>query len=261
LGEPFRALFVKTSGVDLAECEPEDHAGLELEPLLALRALSELPDEAMVDELMRRRLSAGSGQPSIEALVHAFLPAPFVDHTHADAILALTDQAGGEALVRQALGADLLVIPYVAPGFPLARGGGGVDASGARAMVWMHHGLTWGAPLASSTRPPSRSSRGRALPRAGERLSETPSRCPPGAGIDAGAGEASGPARATVPTGRAVRSEKRYARRRLSCAGSSPAHGDRTGLATRSSPLSSRQSPCSAHRAREKIALSAPRQR
>ena len=148
LGRTFRALFVKASGVNLGTCEPGAHTGLELDPLLALRALEELPDEAMVEELMRRRLRADGGQPSLEALVHAFLPAPFVDHTHADAILALTNQEGGEALVRSALGEDVLVIPYVEPGFRLARAAAGaLDARpSARAMVWGHHGLvTWGA--------------------------------------------------------------------------------------------------------------------
>lgn len=148
VGERVRALYVKASGVNLATCEPGGHTGLALDPLLALRALGTLEDEAMVDELMRHRLRADGGQPSLEALVHAFLPARFVDHTHADAILALTNQEGGQALVRRALGEDVIVIPYVEPGFRLARAAAEAleTAPGARAMVWMHHGLvTWGA--------------------------------------------------------------------------------------------------------------------
>ena len=148
VGEPFRALFVKASGVNLATCEPGGHTGLELDPLLELRALDGLPDEAMVDELMRRRMHADGGQPSLEALVHAFLPPPVVDHTHADAVLALTNQKGGADFVREALGEDVIVIPYVEPGFRLARAAAAAleVRPGARAMVWMHHGLvTWGA--------------------------------------------------------------------------------------------------------------------
>src|SRR6185503_13815834 len=121
LGASFGAIFVKASGANLATCEPADLTGLELDPLRDLRALPELSDEAMVDELLRRRLRADGAQPSLEALVHVFLPATFVDHTHADAILALTNQAGGARLVREALGEEVIVIPYVEPGFLLAR--------------------------------------------------------------------------------------------------------------------------------------------
>src|SRR4030065_2251445 len=87
LGEPRPAFFVKASGHDLANIEPDGHVGLDLEYLVRLRTLPELPDATMVNELQTNRLDAEGARPSIEALMHAFLPAKYVDHTHADAIL------------------------------------------------------------------------------------------------------------------------------------------------------------------------------
>jgi rhamnose utilization protein RhaD (predicted bifunctional aldolase and dehydrogenase)/NAD(P)-dependent dehydrogenase (short-subunit alcohol dehydrogenase family) len=141
------ALFVKASGVDMATIEPEDHPGLDLGYLRRLRNLPELTDEAMVDQLRTHLLRSDSRTPSIEALVHAFLPGIYIDHTHADAILALTNREGGEQVVREALGDDVIVLPYVTPGFKLALASLAAVKAHPRAwgMVWAHHGLvTWG---------------------------------------------------------------------------------------------------------------------
>ena len=108
----------------MAALEPEGQPGLDLSYLRRLRALPALSDGAMVDQLRTHLLRADSPTPSIEALVHAFLPATFIDHTHADAILLLTNREGGEAAVAEALGPDVIVIPYVTPGFKLALDGG-----------------------------------------------------------------------------------------------------------------------------------------
>ncbi len=146
-GETLRAVYVKESGKDLAGVEPHDHVGLDLAYLERLRKLEDLADDAMADELLLHRLVARSGQPSIEALLHAFLPVRFIDHTHADAILALTNQPNGERLVREALGDGVIVLPYVRPGFRLARAAADAydDAPGSAGMVLMKHGLvTWG---------------------------------------------------------------------------------------------------------------------
>ncbi|TMA38370.1 MAG: hypothetical protein E6J79_06950 [Deltaproteobacteria bacterium] len=147
LGEAIAALYVKASGHDLATLEPEGLPGLDLGYLRKLRALEALDDEAMAGELRTHLFDARSATPSLETLVHAFLPEKFVDHTHADAILALSNQIGGERLVREALGDDVAVLGYVRPGFQLARAV--ADAyeanAGCRGMVWMRHGLmTWG---------------------------------------------------------------------------------------------------------------------
>lgn len=147
LGNERPVIFVKASGVDMATIEPEDHPGLDLEYLRRLRALQALDDEVMVDQLRTHLLRADSRTPSIEALVHAFLPGVYVDHTHADAILTLTNREGGEEAVREALGDEVIVLPYVTPGFKLALAASAALRARPRAwgMVWSHHGLvTWG---------------------------------------------------------------------------------------------------------------------
>jgi rhamnose utilization protein RhaD (predicted bifunctional aldolase and dehydrogenase) len=105
------ALFVKASGFDMATIDPAGHPALDLGQLLRLRRLEALDDAAMVNEVRRALYDAQSPTPSIEALVHAFLPALFIDHTHADAILVLTNQRDGLAFVRDALGASAAVLP------------------------------------------------------------------------------------------------------------------------------------------------------
>jgi rhamnose utilization protein RhaD (predicted bifunctional aldolase and dehydrogenase) len=147
LGELLPAIFVKASGADMATIEPDAHPGLDLEYLRRLRVLCELDDGAMVDQLRTHGIRADGPTPSIEALVHAFLPATFIDHTHADAILALTNRPDGRVLVREALGDDVIVLPYITPGFKLALAAASVLEAqpAARGMVWAHHGLvTWG---------------------------------------------------------------------------------------------------------------------
>jgi rhamnose utilization protein RhaD (predicted bifunctional aldolase and dehydrogenase)/NAD(P)-dependent dehydrogenase (short-subunit alcohol dehydrogenase family) len=147
LGEQVPALYVKASGHDLATIEPEGLPGLDLGYLRRLRALPRLDDEAMANELRTHLFDARSATPSVETLVHAFLPARYVDHTHADAVLALTNQTGGERVVREALGDQVVVLGYVRPGFQLARAVADAYEAhpNARGMVWMRHGLvTWG---------------------------------------------------------------------------------------------------------------------
>jgi rhamnose utilization protein RhaD (predicted bifunctional aldolase and dehydrogenase)/NAD(P)-dependent dehydrogenase (short-subunit alcohol dehydrogenase family) len=80
-----------------------------------------MDDEEIENQLAIHRLSARSPDPSVEALVHAFLPHTYIDHTHADSILVLTHQKGGQDLVREVLGPKAAVIPYAMPGFPLAK--------------------------------------------------------------------------------------------------------------------------------------------
>jgi len=146
-GEPVPAIYVKASGWDLAGIRPEGYAPLDLEYLRRLRTLESLPDDRMVNEFRTHLQDCHAPNPSIETLAHAFLPVKFVDHTHADAILALTNQVGGAERVREALGEGIIVLPYVRPGFDLAKEA--IKALEAepetRGMVWMQHGLvTWG---------------------------------------------------------------------------------------------------------------------
>jgi rhamnose utilization protein RhaD (predicted bifunctional aldolase and dehydrogenase) len=147
LGEQIPALYVKASGHDLATIEPEGLPGLDLGYLRKLRALPRLDDEAMANELRTHLFDARSATPSVETLVHAFLPPRYVDHTHADAVLALTNQTDGERVVREALGDQVVVLGYVRPGFQLARAVADAYEAhpNAGGMVWMRHGLaTWG---------------------------------------------------------------------------------------------------------------------
>ncbi|MCE5253799.1 MAG: bifunctional aldolase/short-chain dehydrogenase [Actinomycetia bacterium] len=147
LGEEIPAIFVKASGADMATIEPAGHCGLDLGYLRRLRTLSSLDDEEMVDQLRTHLLRADGPTPSIESLVHAFLPGTYIDHTHADAVLALTNREDGEARVRRALGEEVIVLPYLTPGFKLALAASeALEAQpGARGMVWAHHGIaTWG---------------------------------------------------------------------------------------------------------------------
>jgi rhamnose utilization protein RhaD (predicted bifunctional aldolase and dehydrogenase)/NAD(P)-dependent dehydrogenase (short-subunit alcohol dehydrogenase family) len=121
LGEDRDILYVKGSGMDLATIEPRGFVGLDLDPLQKLRSVKSLSDEEMENELQIRKISASSPDPSVEALLHAFLPHTFVDHTHADSILVLTNQKNGRALVRDVLGDRVVVLPYLMSGLPLAR--------------------------------------------------------------------------------------------------------------------------------------------
>ena len=120
-GEAVEVLYIKGSGWDLETIEPAGHPAVRLEPLRRLRKLSTLTDEAMVNAIRLALLDAKAPNPSVETLLHAWLPARFVDHTHADAVLSLADQPDGERLCRQVYGKGLVWVPYVMPGFELAK--------------------------------------------------------------------------------------------------------------------------------------------
>ena len=147
LGDTVEALFIKASGEDLATIEPQGHVAVDLHFLHALLALEELGDEEMVRALRTHLFDDRAPTPSIETLVHAAIPARYVDHSHSDAILALSNQPDGEDRVRGALGESVIVLPYVAPGFELAKAvlAALEERPDAEGMVWMKHGLTtWG---------------------------------------------------------------------------------------------------------------------
>ena len=143
VGEEIEAVFVKGSGADLAMITPEGFCGLDLLSLRKLRSLESLDDAEMENQLGIHRLSARSPDPSVEVLVHAFLPHAYIDHTHAESILVLTHQEDGEKLVGDALGPKVAVIPYTMPGFPLAKAAiAAYDANPEiDAIVVMDHGI------------------------------------------------------------------------------------------------------------------------
>lgn len=151
LGETIPVLCVKGSGWDLGTIEPPGHPAVRLEPLRALRALNSLSDEAMVAAQRNNLIDPAAPNPSVEALLHAFLPHTFVDHTHSSALLALADQPDAAAICRQVFGERVVLVPYVMPGFALAQScadlyeaaaeraaASGVELEG---MVLLKHGL------------------------------------------------------------------------------------------------------------------------
>lgn len=121
VGDEVEVLCVKGSGWDLAAIEPPGFPAVRLAGLRRLRELERLSDEAMVNAARTRMLDASAPNPSVEALLHAFLPHKYIDHSHADAILSLADQAQVEPLVRELYGDRIAVVPYIMPGFALAK--------------------------------------------------------------------------------------------------------------------------------------------
>ena len=101
--------------------EPAGLPAVRLEPLRKLRKLDKLSDEDMVNYQRINLLDSASPNPSVETLLHAFLPHKFIDHVHSTAVLALTDQPDGEALVREVYGDRVAYVPYTIPGFALAK--------------------------------------------------------------------------------------------------------------------------------------------
>jgi rhamnose utilization protein RhaD (predicted bifunctional aldolase and dehydrogenase)/NAD(P)-dependent dehydrogenase (short-subunit alcohol dehydrogenase family) len=151
LGESIEVLHVKGSGWDLATIEPPGHPAVRLAPLRRLRALEAMTDEAMVNELRSNLLDSSAPNPSVETLLHAFLAPRFIDHTHADAILSVCDQPEGERICAAIYGKGLVWVPYVMPGFALAKRCADAFERVAASteptvMVLERHGLfTWGA--------------------------------------------------------------------------------------------------------------------
>ncbi len=138
-------LYVKGSGWDLESIEAAGFAPVRLDPVARLATLERLSDPDMVNELATQLTRASAPAPSVETILHACLPFRFVDHTHADAVLAITGTPGGEARIRRLYGDAVVVIPYLMPGFDLAQA---VAREFARAatprtigMVLLKHGV------------------------------------------------------------------------------------------------------------------------
>jgi rhamnulose-1-phosphate aldolase/alcohol dehydrogenase len=121
LGEDVDVLCVKGSGWDMGNIEPQGLPAVRLHELRRLRRLNTLSDEDMVNFQRINLLDASAPNPSVETLLHAFLPHKFIDHTHSTAVLALTDQPDGEAIARDIYGKRVAYVPYFIPGFTLAK--------------------------------------------------------------------------------------------------------------------------------------------
>ena len=114
-------LHVKGSGWDLEVIEAAGLPGVRLEPLQRLRTLDALSDEDMVNVQRNNLLDSTAPNPSVETLLHAFLPHRFVDHTHATAFLILANLPNAEQRCREIFGDRLGIVPYIMPGFELAK--------------------------------------------------------------------------------------------------------------------------------------------
>lgn len=120
-GDSVDVLCVKGSGWDMGDIEPAGLPAVRLDALRELDALEALSDEDMVNAQRRNLLYSKAPNPSVETLLHAFMPHKFVDHTHSTAVLALTDQPDGAAICRDVYGDRVAYVPYIMPGFALAK--------------------------------------------------------------------------------------------------------------------------------------------
>jgi rhamnose utilization protein RhaD (predicted bifunctional aldolase and dehydrogenase)/NAD(P)-dependent dehydrogenase (short-subunit alcohol dehydrogenase family) len=145
VGEEEEILHVKGSGRDLETIDESGFAPVRRGHLVKLARLEALSDTRMMNELATQVTRAGSPAPSVEAILHALLPHPYVDHTHADALLAITGTADGARRARELYGRDTVIVPYVMPGFDLARECARRYAAEAHAgtigMVLLNHGI------------------------------------------------------------------------------------------------------------------------
>ncbi len=121
LGEDAEVLCVKGSGWDMGSIEPTGMPAVRLAALRKLRARTAMADEEMVRVQRASLIDPQAPNPSVETLLHAFIPHQFVDHTHATAVLSLIDQADSEALCAETYGHRLGFVPYIMPGFALAK--------------------------------------------------------------------------------------------------------------------------------------------
>jgi len=121
VGDEWDVLCVKGSGWDMGVIEPQGLPAVKLGALLKARKLDRLSDEDMVALQRANLIDPSSPNPSVETLLHAFLPHKFVDHTHSTAILGLVDQDNSEEICREVYGKTFGFVPYIMPGFDLAK--------------------------------------------------------------------------------------------------------------------------------------------
>src|SRR3569623_340628 len=145
LGEEEDILYVKGSGWDLETIDRAGFAPVRMRHLLALARLECLSDPEMVNELRTNTIDAAAPTPSVEAILHAVLPHKYVDHTHSDTLITVTNTDRGLERIKDIYGNSVVIIPYVMPGFDLARDcalrfarDAGPDTIG---MVLLNHGI------------------------------------------------------------------------------------------------------------------------
>ena len=142
-GKNYDVLCVKGSGWDMADIEPPGLPAVKLEPLLTLKKKKYLSDEDMVAFQKRNLIDITSPNPSVETFLHAFLPFKYVDHTHADAVMNVTNRPGGLNLSKKIFGKKASIVPYVMPGFMLAKEVNEVYSKNPdiECLILMNHGI------------------------------------------------------------------------------------------------------------------------
>ena len=144
-GKAQNTLYVKGSGWDLKTIEAPGFAPCDLGYLQQLATLDFLSDSEMMRQLRLSLLDPGAPTPSVEAILHAIIPFKFVDHTHTDAVVAVSNTPDGEGLLAELFAGEVLILPYIMPGFVLAQQvwqqTRDMDWSGVKGIFLMHHGL------------------------------------------------------------------------------------------------------------------------
>jgi len=133
-------LYVKGSGWDLVSIEKDGFSPVRMAHMLSLSKLKSLSDPQMVNELKTQLTNATSPTPSVETILHAILPFKYVDHTHADAVVTISNTSNGEERFREIYGNRVVIVPYVMPGFDLAKEVGLLFSKMAKKMVLIRNG-------------------------------------------------------------------------------------------------------------------------
>jgi rhamnose utilization protein RhaD (predicted bifunctional aldolase and dehydrogenase)/NAD(P)-dependent dehydrogenase (short-subunit alcohol dehydrogenase family) len=143
LGESTDVICIKGSGADMADIEPSGLPAVRLDRLRKLRSRAELSDENMVRVQRENLIDPAGPNPSVETLLHAFLPHKYVDHTHSTAVLSLVDQPDGEAICAEVYGNSAGIVPYIMPGFALAKAAADVFAKApdVEGLILHKHGI------------------------------------------------------------------------------------------------------------------------
>lgn len=144
-GEPEELLYVKGSGWDLGTIEAEGFAPVRMDTLLKMADLEDLSDMDMVKYQRAAMTNPSAPNPSVEAILHAIIPFTFVDHTHADAIVTITNSPNGKKKIQEIFGKNMLIVPYVMPGFILAKTihemTKNIDWESLDGMILLNHGV------------------------------------------------------------------------------------------------------------------------
>jgi rhamnose utilization protein RhaD (predicted bifunctional aldolase and dehydrogenase)/NAD(P)-dependent dehydrogenase (short-subunit alcohol dehydrogenase family) len=144
-GDTESVLFVKGSGWDLRTIEAAGFPAVKMDHLLRLGSLDSLSDSEMMRQLRLALLDPTAPTPSVEAILHALIPHKYVDHSHADAVVAISNSPDGESLLREIYGDEVLILPYMMPGFILAKqvaeATASIDWSSLKGIVLLHHGI------------------------------------------------------------------------------------------------------------------------